>query len=224
MLLAPASPIWPIVGLSFFVAAVAIGLAILIGAPIGAVLALKVFPGRHRATVVVGGTMGFPPVLIGLFVSLILWPQGGPLSSLNLLHTPIALIITQALIVLPIIAGFTMAGIRQLDPKLILQFKALGASSRQLLGLILWEIRLTLLGALLVSCGRILSEVGATWMTGGNLPGYTQVMATAIAGEISQGNLVTALSLGIILLVAVISLSLILAIIFKREKRHGYSH
>lgn len=168
--------------------------------------------------------MGFPPVLIGLLVSLFLWPQGGPLSNLKLFQTPVALIITQTLIVLPIIAGFTMAGIQQLDPKLILQFKALGASPRQLLSLVLWETRLTLSGAILVSCGRILSEVGASWITGGNIPGYTQVMATAIAGEINQGNLVMATSLGIILLLAVMGLSLFLTIIYKREKKHEYSH
>ncbi|NLL19660.1 MAG: ABC transporter permease [Clostridia bacterium] len=224
LILSPSSEIWPIVGLSFLVASVAIGLAVILGAPLGALLALKIFPGRHQAATLLQGTMGFPPILIGLLVSLFLWPQEGPLRNLNLFQTPVALIITQTLIVLPIITGFIMAAIKQLNPNLILQFKALGASHHQLLGLILWETRFTLLGAILVSCGRVLSEVGATWMTGGNIPGYTQVMATAIAGEVSQGNLVTAVSLGMILLMTVTGLCLILAIINRREKKHEYSH
>jgi tungstate transport system permease protein len=224
LILSPSPEIWSIVGLSFLVASVAIGLALIVGAPLGALLALKIFPGRHQATTFLRGTMGFPPILMGLLVSLFLWPQGGPLRELNLFQTPTALIITQTLIVLPIITGFIMAGIQQLNPKLILQFKALGASHLQLLGLILWETRFTLLGAVLVSCGRVLSEVGATWMTGGNIPGYTQVMATAIAGEVSQGNLVTAVSLGMILLLAIMGLCLILAIIYRREKKHEYIH
>jgi len=223
LILNPAPEIWSIAGLSFMVAAAAITLATLLGAPLGAWLALKVFPGRKQATAILQGSMGFPPVLVGLLVSLLFWPAGGPLGNLKLLYTPAALIITQTIIILPIITGFTVAGIRQLNPKLILQFKALGASPRQLLFLILWEIRLILLGAILVSCGRVLSEVGAAWMTGGNLPGSTQVLATAIAGETVQGNLAMALAFGLLLLLAVLLLSLVLTIILRREKKHEYS-
>lgn len=224
LLFLPASGIWSIMGLSLLVALTALLLALLVGTPLATLVALKNFPIKKSMSALIQGSMGFPPILIGLFISLLLWPKGGPFAFLGLLYTPLALIITQTLIVLPIIMGFTITSIQQLDPQLLLQFKALGASPKQLFRLILWEIRFPLTGATLVGGGRILSEVGATLMTGGNIPNHTEVIATAITLETTQGNLELAVALGLALLFVTITLAVLLALIRRRGKNHEYSY
>lgn len=220
LLLQPDPQIWTTGLFSFLVAAVAILLALAVGAPCGAWIALKLLRVRTGAKTMLGSMMGFPPVLIGLVISLLFWPGEGPLGNFNLLHTPIALVITQTLIILPIMIGFTITGIERLNRKLVLKFLSLGASPGQLMRLMLWEIRLVLAGAVLVSGGRILSEVGASLMTGGNIPGYTQTMATGIAAETIRGRPEVALAFGIVLLLVVIVLSVLLTLINHRGK--GY--
>lgn len=224
LLLQPHPEIWATCLFSLLVAAVAIILALVIGAPCGAWIALKVLPGRTGAKAILGSMMGFPPVLIGLLISLLCWPGEGLLGNFGLLHTPIALVITQTLIVLPIIIGFTIAGIERLNHKLVLKFLSLGASPGQLVRLMLWEIRFALAGAILVSGSRLLSEVGAALMAGGNIPGYTQTMATGITMETVQGQPEVALALGIILFLTIVILSVLLRFINYRGKGYEYDH
>lgn len=224
LLLQPNPEIWATCLFSLLVAAVAIILALAVGTPCGAWIALKILPGRTRAKTMLGSMMGFPPVLIGLFISLLCRPGEGLLGNINLLHTPVALVITQTLIVLPVIIGFTIAGIERLNHKLVLKFLSLGASQGQLVRLVLWEIRFVLAGAILVSAGRILSEVGAALMSGGNIPGYTQTMATGITMETMQGQPEVALALGIVLFLIIVILSVVLTLINHRGKGYEYDH
>jgi tungstate transport system permease protein len=185
--------------LSLKISIIATGLSLLIGLPLGTLLALGKFPGRSFSLSVVNTGMGLPPVVVGLFVAIILW-RSGPLGSLDLIYTPAAIVIAQLIIALPIVAGLTAAALQQLDPDLRLQLYGLGASRTQMI-LTLWqEARLPLLAALMAAFGSVISEVGASMMVGGNIRFHTRVLTTAIVLETSKGAFETAIALSILLL------------------------
>lgn len=174
-------------------------ISVLIGVPLGLFLAFRVFPGRSLAVSFVNLGMGLPPVVVGLFISLMLW-RSGPLGFLGLQYTSAAIIIAQAVIASPIVTGFSMAAIGQLNPKIRLQILALGASRRQLYWLLLKEARLGLLAAVIAGFGGVVSEVGASMMVGGNIPGLTRTLTTATVMEVNKGNFDIGAALSIILL------------------------
>jgi len=174
-------------------------ISVLIGVPVGLFLAFRVFPGRNLAVSLVNLGMGLPPVVVGLFVSLMLW-RSGPLGFLGLQYTPAAIIIAQGIIASPIVTGFSMAAIGQLNPKIRLQILALGASRWQLIWLLLKEARLGLLAAVIAGFGGVISEVGAAMMVGGNISGYTRTLTTATVLEVNKGNFDIGIALSVILL------------------------
>jgi tungstate transport system permease protein len=149
--------------------------------------------------------MGLPPVVVGLVVSLMLW-RYGPLGMLGIMYTPWAMIIAQAVIASPIIAGLSFAAISSLNPKLRLQLLSLGASKWQAQRLLIREARLGLLAAVMAGFGGVVSEVGASMMVGGNIKGQTRVLTTATVMEVGKGNYDTALVLSFILLVVAYSI------------------
>jgi tungstate transport system permease protein len=174
-------------------------ISVLIGLPLGTVLALSSFPGRKIVVSFINLGMGLPPVVVGLWVWLTL-SRYGPLGFLGLLYTPTAMVIAQAIIASPIVTGFTIAAIQSLNPKIRLQILALGASRLQLLWLLLREARLGLLAAVIAGFGGVISEVGASIMVGGNLKGSTVVLTTATVLEVNKGNYEIATAFSIILL------------------------
>ncbi|TYO97229.1 ABC transporter permease [Desulfallas thermosapovorans] len=174
-------------------------ISLLIGVPLGLFLAFKVFPGRNVAVSLVNMGMGLPPVVVGLWVSLLLW-RSGPLGFLDLIYTPSAIIIAQAVIASPIVTGFSMAAIGQLNPKIRLQILALGASRWQLYWLLIKEARLGLLAAVIAGFGGVVSEVGAAMMVGGNILGQTRTLTTATVMEVNKGNFDIGIALSVILL------------------------
>lgn len=135
------------------------------------------------------------------------------------MYTPYAIVIAQCLISLPIITGFTIASIQQIDPKLRLQLVSLGASRWQLLWLLVRDTRLPLLAAVMAGFGSIISEVGAAMMVGGNITGQTRVLTTAIVMEVSKGDFGLAIALGIILMALVYLVNLGLTTIQQRSKQ-----
>ncbi len=173
-------------------------ISLLIGIPFGTMLALKKFPGRDFIMSIVNTGMGMPPVVAGLWISILLW-RSGPLGSLNLIYTPTAIIIAQAVIASPIVVGLTSAAISQVDPKLRLQIKALGATKLQYLWFLLKEARFSLLAAVIAGFGAVVSEVGASMMVGGNVKGLSRVLTTATVMEVSKGNFDVAIALSAIL-------------------------
>ena len=173
-------------------------ISLIIGIPFGTVLALKRFPGRDFLMSIVNTGMGMPPVVAGLWISILLW-RSGPLGSLNLIYTPTAIIIAQAVIASPIVVGLTSAAISQVDPKLRLQIKALGATKLQYLWFLLKEARSSLLAAVIAGFGAVVSEVGASMMVGGNVKGLSRVLTTATVMEVSKGNFDVAIALSAIL-------------------------
>jgi tungstate transport system permease protein len=206
-----------IAALSLQVSLIATTISLIVGIFIGTVIGLTKFAGRQFIISLVNTGMGLPPVVVGLVVMIFLW-RTGPLGDLNLIFTPTAMVIAQIIISLPIIAGFTLASIQQLDPKLRLQILALGASRFQLLWLILKETRLPLLAAVMAGFGGIISEVGASQMVGGNISGQTRVLTTAIVMEAGKGDFGLAIALGVILMMIVYLVNLALTVIQQRGK------
>ena len=185
--------------LSLKVSGAATGLSLLVGMPLGTVLALARFPGRGLLVALVNTGMGLPPVVVGLFISILLW-RNGPLGVLELLYTPTAIVVAQFVIAVPVVTGLTLAAVQQIPERFRLQVQALGASRLQLLGLLIREARLPLLAALMAGFGAVISEVGASLMVGGNIRGQTRVLTTATVLETSKGNFDIAIALSVILL------------------------
>lgn len=188
-----------IVGRSLYVSLAAVGLASLIGLPLGAAVAIFSFPGRRVIAVTLNALMGLPPVVVGLLVYLML-SRAGPLGVLGLLFSPTAMIIAQTLLVLPIVASLARQASETLWEDYADQLRSFGASRRRLISTILWDGRIALITAILAGFGRASAEVGAVMIVGGNIDHVTRVMTTAIALETSKGELGLALALGFILI------------------------
>lgn len=193
-------------------------IAMLIGVPVGLLLALGRFPGQRLLVAFSYAGMGMPPVVAGLVVAILLW-RSGPLGQLGLIYTPQAMVIAQALIATPVIVAVTSTGVMALPPTLRLQLRAMGAGDVQYLWLIGREARLPLLVAMMAGFGAVVSEVGASTVVGGNLSGETRVLTTAAVLEMSKGNFGTALALGLILLFIVLVIAVVLAGALHRMRR-----
>ena len=206
-----------IVRLSLLVSLSAVALAALIAVPFGALIALTRFPGREAMIVILNALMGLPPVVVGLFISILLW-RSGPLGFLELIYTPQAMILAQVVIAFPIVAGLTMATFQSLDPNLALQLLGIGASKRQMVWLLCKEARLPLLAAVMAGFGGVISEVGASMMVGGNIRGQTRVLTTATVLETGRGDFDVAIALGFILLTVCFVLNYFLTHIQQRGR------
>ncbi|MEG3592102.1 MAG: ABC transporter permease [Pseudomonadota bacterium] len=169
------------------------------GIILGSAIALYDFPGRNILTLLINTFMGFPPVVLGLFVYLLL-SRSGPLGILGLLYTPTAMVIAQTLLILPIIIALTRQTIFEINKEYNEQLRSLGAEKFQIMKTLVWESRLTITTIILAGYGRANAEVGAVMIVGGNINHATRVMTTTIAHETGKGNLILALSLGIILI------------------------
>jgi tungstate transport system permease protein len=186
--------LWPIVWLSLRVAGTALGLSALLGIPLGAWLGLARFRGKGLLTVLVCTGMGLPPVVVGLLVYLLL-SRSGPLALLGWLFTPEAMILAEVIIALPLVAGITLSAVAAVPPELFLQVRSLGASRTQARLAVLREARAGVLVALAAGFGRIIAEVGAALMVGGNIQGHTRTLTTAIVLETGKGQFALALAL-----------------------------
>jgi tungstate transport system permease protein len=196
--------LWEIVLLSLQVSGIALVISSVVGIPIGAFMALSRFIGRRLLIVFLYTGMGFPPVVIGLFVYLLL-SRSGPLSQIDSmfiprLFTPGAMVLAQTIISFPLVAGFTMAAVLGVDPQIRLQVRALGATRWQTSLATLSEARVGVLVAVVAGFGSIISEVGAVMLVGGNIENKTRVLTTAIVLETRKGAFDLAIALGIILL------------------------
>lgn len=189
-----------------------------IGVMSGTIIALTPFPGRRMVMALVNTGMGLPPVVVGLFVTILIW-RSGPLGSFGLLYTPAAMIIAQTCIALPIITGITVTAIQRLPDKLAIQILALGATRRQMVWLLMKEARLPLLTAIMAGFGGVISEIGASMMVGGNIKGYTRVLTTATVMETSKGNFALAIALSVILLILAFTVNYLLTMIQQRGSK-----
>jgi tungstate transport system permease protein len=218
MLITGDPEIYKITVLTIKVSGTATLISIVLGIPIGVFLALSVFPGRKFFVSIVNFGMGLPPVVVGLWVSIFLW-RNGPLGYFRLMYTPAAMIIAQAIIAFPLVAGFTIAAIQQLDQKIRLQIMALGANRWQCLLLLMREARMGLLAAVIAGFGGVVSEVGASMMVGGNITDQTAVLTTATVLEVSKGNYDVAIAISVVLLILAYSVTLAITTLQQRRKK-----
>jgi len=188
-----------IVLLSLRVTGTALAICTAVGVPIGAVLGLSRIRARRLVTALLYTGMGLPPVVVGLFVYLLL-SRSGPLGFLGWLFTPRAMILAQAIIAFPLVAGLTMAAVQSVDPAFRQQVRALGATRLQEIWALLREARLGVVAAIVAAFGSIISEVGAVMLVGGNIAGKTRVLTTAIVLNTRQGEFIPAIILGVLLL------------------------
>jgi tungstate transport system permease protein len=200
---------------SLRISLLATAIAVALGLPLSMLLAFGRFPGRRLALAAVNTGMGMPPVVIGLFVTVLLW-RSGPLGTLELLYTSAAMVVAQAAIALPLVAGISTAAVQQLDPDFRTQMHALGASRRQALQAVTLEARLPLLAAVMAGFGAAVSEVGAAIMVGANIPGETRVLTTAAVLEASKGQFGAAIALGIVLLLLAFAVNVVLTVAQQR--------
>jgi len=191
--------IWEILFLSLQVSGSATLISLALGIPAGAALALARFPGRGMVVSAVNTGMGLPPVVVGLFVTLLLW-RSGPLGGWEILYTPAAIVIAQAVIASPIVTGITLAAVQQVPREFRLQLLALGASRAQMVWMVLHEARLPMLAAVMAGFGGVISEIGASMMVGGNIKGQTRTLTTAMVLETGKGNFEVAIALSLLLL------------------------
>jgi ABC-type tungstate transport system substrate-binding protein len=210
--------VWEIIRLSLQVSLIATLIALLLGLPTGALLALTHFRGRSMVVGAVYAGMGLPPIVAGLLVSLLLW-RNGPFGATGLLYTPTAMVVAQALIATPIVAGLTLAAVSALDPRYRLQLLAMGAGRAQTVWWLLREARLPLIAAVVAGFGAVISEVGAAMMVGGNIKGETRVLTTATVLEVSRGHFETALALSFVLLGLTYLVTLTLTLLQRQSNR-----
>ena len=203
--------------LSLKVSGLATLISLAIGLGVAVPVALNEFPGKRLVIALLNTGMGLPPVVVGLFVTVLLW-RSGPLGFLEILYTPGAMILAQAVIASPIIAGISLSALQNLPPGLRLQILALGASRPQMVWLLLKEARLPLLAALMAGFGGVISEVGASIMVGGNIKGQTRVLTTATVMETGRGNFEVAFALSLILLALAFAVNAVLTHLQQRNR------
>ena len=206
------------IALSLRVSGTATLIAVLIGIPLGTLIGLRRFRGRPLVVALVHTGFALPPVVIGLFVFMFL-SRNGPGGGLELLFTPTAMVIAQALLAAPYVTGITLAAVQAVPADVHLQARALGASPLRAVLTHMREARLGLVAAVIAGFGAVISEVGAVMMVGGNIAGETRVMTTAIVLETRRGNFATALTLGIVLLAIAFAVNIVLTIAQQRRTR-----
>ncbi len=188
-----------IAALSLRVSLSAVALGCLIGLPLGALIAISAFPGRQAAISVLNAFMGLPAVVVGLIVYLLL-SRSGPLGAFGLLFTPAAMVVAQTVLVTPLIAALTRQMVEDADNELGEQLRSMRLTVWQRARTLLYDVRFSLVVALLAAFGRAISEVGAVLVVGGNIAGFTRTMTTAISLETQKGDLPLALALGLLLI------------------------
>jgi tungstate transport system permease protein len=208
--------VFAVLWLSLQVSGLATLLSLALGIPAGAALALLRFPGRTLVVSAVNAGMGLPPVVVGLFVTLLLW-RSGPLGAWEILYTPTAIVLAQAVIAAPIVMGITLAAVQNVPEKFRLQLFGLGASRTQMVGVVLREARLPMLAAVMAGFGGVISEIGASMMVGGNIKGQTRTLTTAMVLETGKGNFEVAIALSLLLLALVFGVNWTLTAVQQRR-------
>jgi tungstate transport system permease protein len=202
--------LWAIVLRSLAVSATACLLACSLGLALGAGLAVARFPGRGAVLTLLNTALAVPAVVVGLVVYLLL-SRSGPLGFLGWLFSFQAMVLAQAILVLPLVTALTRQVVEDADRSHGEQLSSLGAGLGLRSLLLAWDERYALLTVLITAFGRAIAEVGAVMIVGGNIEGFTRVMTTAIALETSKGDLPLALGLGLVLLAVVLLLNALVA-------------
>lgn len=210
--------VWEVILRSLQISGLALILAVIVGLPIGAAIGLSRFRFRRPVVALVNTGLALPPVVVGLAVFLLL-SRSGPMGGLDLLYSPLAVILAQAVIAGPYIAAVSLAASDSVPVDVRLQARALGATRWQAILLQLREVRTSLVAAVAAGFGAIISEVGAVMIVGGNILGETRVMTTAIVLETRRGNFAIAIALGAVLMLVALYVNVMLLLLGRRSLR-----
>jgi tungstate transport system permease protein len=191
--------VWQVILLSLIVSGSAILIATVVGVPLGYLLGMSRFAGRGIIILLVNTAMGFPPVVIGLFVYMAL-SRSGPLGGLNWLFTPQGMVLAQVILATPLVIGVSAAAVASVPRDLRMQLRALGASPWQEGFAVLKEARGGVIVSIIAGFGAIISEVGAVSIVGGGIEGYTDVMTTAIMANVRRGEFPQAMACAMVLM------------------------
>jgi len=191
--------IWEIIFLSIRVSGTAVILASIIGLPLGSYLGLREFRGKKPLSNLLNTFMGFPPVVMGLIIFLML-SRSGPLGGLGILYTTIAMIIAQLFLAIPIVIGTSKAAIESVDPALRETIMSFGCRERQLWWELIKESKKSIIAGILIAFGQAISEVGAVMIVGGNIRWHTRTFTTAIVLQTRMGEFGMAIALGMVLI------------------------
>ncbi|GEL08303.1 ABC transporter permease [Salisediminibacterium halotolerans] len=187
-----------------------------IGIPFGMLLRFRSFRGKNIILLISHAGMGLPPVVAGLWVTMLLW-RSGPLGEWGWLFTPNAIVIAQVVVSLPIVVSLSYAAFGKIDDGTKRQLQALGPTNIQLITLYLKQAQFGLWAAVMAGLGRVLAEVGAAMMVGGNLQGQTRILTTSMVMEVSRGNFDVALALSFVLMLISIAVTLVLLRMQRKE-------
>jgi len=213
------SDLLTIVGRSLSVSATATAIACALGLVLGAWLGVARFAGRSVVLMVLNTFLAVPSVVVGLVIYLLL-SRSGPLGYLGWLFSFKAMVLAQAVLVLPVVTALTRQAVEDAQVLHGEQMQSLGARPLVRSLLLAWDERYALLTVMIAAFGRAVSEVGAVMIVGGNIDGFTRVMTTAIALETSKGDLPLALGLGLVLLGVVLSLNALIAGLRRWRESH----
>ena len=206
-----------ITGLTLKVCLISILISTIIGLPLGMMLGLTRFKGRKILLIFINIGLGLPPVVAGLWITMFLW-RSGPLGDFALLYSPTAIVMAQILVSLPIVTSLTCTAFQQISDKMLLQIKALGATRLQTLFILIKQLKMAILAAVMAGFGRVIAEVGAAMMVGGNIQGDTRILTTTIVMEVSKGNFDIALALSFILLSVALLITAALTFLQQRKR------
>ena len=190
--------LWNIIGISFQISISAILLALVPAVLVGFILAYAHFPGRRFLISVFNTLLAVPAVVVGLTLYILLSRQG-PLGDWKLLFTQTAMVLGQIALSFPILVAMSHSAFQSAEIRAWDTARTLAGSPIRSFLIIMREVRFGLLSALLAAYGRIIAEVGASMMLGGNILHYTRNIPTAIALETSKGDFAQGIALGIIL-------------------------
>jgi len=210
--------LWSIVARSLWVSVLATSMACVLGVVLGAWLGVARFAGRDALLTVLNTFLALPSVVVGLLVYLLL-SRTGPLGFLGWLFSLKAMVLAQALLVLPVVTALTRQCVEDAERNHGEQLQSLGAKPWLRSVLLAWDERYALLTVLIAAFGRAISEVGAVMVVGGNIEGFTRVMTTAIALETSKGDLPLALALGCVLMSVVLMLNVCISLVRRWRQR-----
>jgi tungstate transport system permease protein len=217
MILSGDPEIFEITWLTLKVCLISILISTLIGLPLGILLGLTRFKGRRILLLFINMGLGLPPVVAGLWITMFLW-RSGPLGDWSLLYSPTAIVMAQVLVSLPIVTSLTCSAFQQINDKMLLQIKALGATKWQTLMILINQSKIAILAAIMAGFGRVIAEVGAAMMVGGNIQGDTRILTTTIVMEVSKGNFEVALALSFILLTLALLITAALTFLQQRKR------
>lgn len=198
--------------LSLRVSLSAVAIGLLVGVPLGALLGVTRFPGRAALVGLLNAFMGLPPVVVGLALYLLL-SRSGPLGEAGILFTPAAMVAAQSVLATPLIAALTRQVVADADAHLGEQLRSLRLSPLRRAGVVIYDVRFSLVTVALAAFGRAISEIGAVLVVGGNIDGHTRTMTTAISLETQKGDLSLALALGLVLICLVIVVNAVTAVV-----------